>query len=210
MRKLAIYGASAPDVLKLVATINSKSPTWRDIVFLDDIKFPENTIFQGHPIVGNRNKIPQLKEENFYFINNVGSSIESMCKINDLLSSHDVKFANLIAPCVNLYRVTVGKGIMIYAGTYIGSNVIIGDFCMIRANCTINHDSIIGNHSFLASGVQMGGRVRIEKKSYIGIGAILRDQISVGEHAVIGMGSIVVADVPSHKTVYGNPAKVYR
>ena len=42
----------------------------------------------------------------------------------------------------------------------------------------------------------------------IGAGAVLLPKVRVGAHAIVGAGSVVVADVPPHAKVAGNPARV--
>lgn len=207
MKKLAIYGASAPDVVRLVDIINKHSPTWCDLAFLDDVKYPRESHFKGIPIVGNKNHIEELKTKDYLFINNVASSISAINKINSLLIQQNVFFANLIAPNTILDNVTIGKGIMIYPNVYLGCEVVLGDYCMVRANTSINNNVVVGDSCFFSAGVHIGGRCVIKSNCYFGIGSLVRDNLLINENCTIGMGSVVVRNIDKNSLVYGNPAK---
>jgi acetyltransferase-like isoleucine patch superfamily enzyme len=52
--------------------------------------------------------------------------------------------------------------------------------------------------------------VVIGRHAYLGCNSIVGPGVTVGEGAFVGEGAVVVADVPAHSVVYGNPARVVR
>ena len=50
--------------------------------------------------------------------------------------------------------------------------------------------------------------VRICRGAWIGQNACILKGVTVGEGAIVGISSVVVADVPAHTVVMGNPARV--
>jgi acetyltransferase EpsM len=129
----------------------------------------------------------------------------------ELLKSYgipDEKFAAFVHPSVMLARsATVGIGTAICAHTVVGSNARIGGWTTIREGCYIGHDVVVGDYNFLSAQVCFGGCSEIGDGSFFGMNSSLRDFTRVGDYCVVGMAANVVADVPSHKVVYGNPAR---
>lgn len=129
----------------------------------------------------------------------------------ELLRSYgipDEKFATFVHPSVMLARsATVGAGSAICANAVVGSNARIGRWTIIRSGCYVGHDVIVGDHSFLSSQVCLGGNSETGNGCFFGLNSSLRSFTRVGDYCFIGMAANVVADVPSHRLVYGNPAR---
>ena len=120
----------------------------------------------------------------------------------------DEKFATFIHPSVMLARsATVGIGTAICAHTVVGSNARIGKWTIIRCGCYIGHDVVVGDHNFFSAHACVGGNSEIGNGSFFGLNSSLRNFAKVGDYSTIGMAANVVADVPAHKVVYGNPAR---
>jgi acetyltransferase-like isoleucine patch superfamily enzyme len=54
------------------------------------------------------------------------------------------------------------------------------------------------------------GPVRIGRGAYLGCGSVIGPGVHVGEGAYVGEGAVVLADVPAHALVRGNPAELVR
>jgi len=80
----------------------------------------------------------------------------------------------------------------------------------------IGETAEIGDDVLLYHGVTLGGKSMRRKKRHptledgvtIGADATLLGDITIGENASVGAGAVVLSDVPSERTVTGNPAEV--
>lgn len=126
-----------------------------------------------------------------------------------------------------------GHGVLIRENSELGDNVLIGTNSVLDGNCkignnvsvqtdayitvytTIEDDVFIGprvvttNDKYMFYGAKLIGPT-IKKGARIGANATLLPGVVIGEGAVVGSGSVVTRDVPSGKTVAGNPARELR
>jgi acetyltransferase EpsM len=56
----------------------------------------------------------------------------------------------------------------------------------------------------------VAGNVRVGAGCELGSMSSIRQGTTIGSGCTIGMGSVVVADVPDHAVVVGNPARLLR
>lgn len=89
----------------------------------------------------------------------------------------------------------------ILAPTSIGSNVIIGNLC------NIGHGVVIEDGVWISVGTLIGGHTKIHSGATIAMAVSIRDNLIIGEEASIGMGTVVVKNVGSKDSMFGNPAK---
>ncbi|MDR1045199.1 MAG: acetyltransferase [Candidatus Adiutrix sp.] len=98
--------------------------------------------------------------------------------------------------CLVLNRVViepyskVGRHNVFYGGNYICHNTSIGDCNWFSAGCVV------------------AGEVQIGNRNFIGINASIRNGLTIGSTTTVGMGAVIVKDVKSDTTVFGNPAVV--
>ncbi len=52
--------------------------------------------------------------------------------------------------------------------------------------------------------------IRIGRRCFIGGGATILPGVTIGDECIVGAGAVVMADMPSHSVVGGNPARVLR
>lgn len=208
MEKLAILGASFFDIIKLIDAINRKNPTWNLIGFIDDKKELQGTRFGGYEVLGGRDLIPKLVQEDVYFIHNVAGDFNRIKMAGDLLDSYGCKIANLIHPDIDMNYVEIGHGCIFPEGTIIGSHTKIGNYVIARLRALISHDVTIGDYVFIGPGVVVGGNAVLEKGSYIGAGATIMQKRTVGEASLVGAGAVVTKPVAAYTVVAGVPARV--
>lgn len=104
--------------------------------------------------------------------------------------------------------VEIGALVKIARGTV--DDTVIEEGVRIDDGVHIAHNVRIGRNSVVIAQAQISGSVQIGNDCYIGPGVTVRDQVKIGEQSFVGIGSNVVADVPPHVVVMGNPARIVR
>jgi sugar O-acyltransferase (sialic acid O-acetyltransferase NeuD family) len=132
--------------------------------------------------------------------------------IAETSQSHpNATFETLIHPTAHVSpRAKIGMGTSIFANTYIGPSVSIGNYCVVNTASCIEHNSIIEDHAVVAPGVTMGGAVEIGSATTIGIGAVISNKVKIGHESIIGGNSFVNKDIPANVVAYGSPARIIR
>lgn len=114
------------------------------------------------------------------------------------------------------YGVTVGSYVKINAQVYVCTGVTIEDRVMLAAGVIFTNDRYPRAFDEDGEGLAFSGptddtlATRVCEGATIGAGAIIGPGLTIGAYAMVGMGSVVVADVPPHGLVCGNPARLQR
>ncbi len=101
----------------------------------------------------------------------------------------------------------IGQGSVICPKVVITCDIAIGKMVTINLMTTIGHDAKIGSWSTISAQCDITGYVEIKESVFIGSGARVIPKKKVGRSAIIGAGSVVIKEVSSHSTVFGNPAR---
>jgi len=129
-------------------------------------------------------------------------------QIVTFLSKKGAKYHKLIHPTSILgTNIKIGKGCIICPGCILTNDIQIGDFVFLNTNSTIGHDTTIGEFTSINGKVEITGEVEVGSGCLFGVGAKVIPQKNIGDNAIIGAGSVVIRNVPSGITVFGNPAK---
>jgi acetyltransferase-like isoleucine patch superfamily enzyme len=81
-------------------------------------------------------------------------------------------------------RVTVCAGAVVFAGTSIGDEVILGDQCHVRERSRIGDSSVIGRGSAVDNDVVVGDRVKVQTGVYLTAFSTVEDDVFVGPCAM--------------------------
>ena len=111
---------------------------------------------------------------------------------------------NLIHPNVDLNRVEIGVGNIIFSNCKLCSAVRIGDF-NIFYTVVVNHETIIGNYNLIAT-VTIGSRCKVGDFNLIGNGSTIANTAKIGNGNNIAAGSVVLKNIGDDKSVMGYPA----
>ena len=149
----------------------------------------------GYKILGGDNLIPELVNENTYFLITVGQikNYSIRKKIAKTLAENNAKLATIISSSAYVSKhahIEQGSVIMnhavINAKSKIGKNCIIntmsniehgvsiGDFCHISTCAVINGDSIIGSETFIGSNATISNGTSIKENSIISAGKFIK------------------------------------
>lgn len=104
-------------------------------------------------------------------------------------------------------KATIGHGNLIERGVSIGTKADISNHVSIGSHATIGNHSKIGDFTQVGAGSIIGAGVEIDSEVFIGSGVTIVAGIKIGKGARIGAGSVVISEVKSKETVFGNPAK---
>ena len=124
-----------------------------------------------------------------------------------------VKAGAVIGADVNLCDFTyveggavIGDRVTVKSGVYLWDGIVIEDDVFLGPNATFTNDR------FPRSKVYYDAyeRTVVKRGATIGAGAVILPGLTIGEGAMVGAGAVVVADVPPHAVVVGNPARVIR
>ena len=132
-------------------------------------------------------------------------------KVVESLMKKGAKFYTLIHPTAVIgTNVHVGKGVVMCPNCIVTNDVKLGDFVFINTSSTIGHDTVIGDFTSINGKVEITGNVIVGEECLFGVGAKVIPERRIGDRAVIGAGSVVIKNIPSNMTVFGNPAKNIR
>jgi acetyltransferase-like isoleucine patch superfamily enzyme len=119
-------------------------------------------------------------------------------------------------------NVTIGEHCNIGEGCFLESGVVIGDHVVVKNNIAIWDGVTIEDGAFLGPNMVFTNeleprsgypkeiaRTLVKKGASIGANATIVANRVIGEYAMVGAGAVVTKDVPSHRLVYGNPAKIH-
>ena len=149
MKDIVIYGAGGfgREIACLLKRINSKTPTWNLMGFIDD----------GLEI-GAENEYGKVLG-GVEYLNATASPINVVMSIGkpqtvkviiEKIKNPLVEFPNIIAPDVifmDADNLTMGKGNVFCSGCLVSCNAKIGDFNSFNDFVSIGHDTVIGNYN---------------------------------------------------------------
>ena len=102
----------------------------------------------------------------------------------------------------------VGANSVICRGTI--ENTVIGEGCSIGHRIGVGHNCLIADKVFIGAGSTLAGSVRLGSEAWVAPGCQILNKKNIGAGAIVGIGSVVVTDVESNSTVFGNPAAKVR
>ena len=73
----------------------------------------------------------------------------------------------------------VSTGAVVFAGTELGSRVIVGDQACVRERCAIGEDVVIGRGSLVENDTTVGARTKIQAEAYVTAYSTLEEDVFI-------------------------------
>ena len=201
-------GGTGRDIVGFIEQINSVSPTYECLGFLDDDPAKQGQVIAGVSVLGPIDSASQLGEAVFFDCFGSAGSYQDRQRLVEGLGISAERFESLIHPTAVIEpSCTIGPGCLVYPFTMVGPEASLGEHVIMLSHSVVHHDCSIGGYAIIASGCNISGSVEVGRSCYLGTGCSIREGIQVGDGALVGMGSVVVADVAPGTVVAGNPAR---
>jgi sugar O-acyltransferase (sialic acid O-acetyltransferase NeuD family) len=200
--EIVLYGGGghAKAVLEMAQAIGA----FRVAGIVDD-NIPEGTLVLGVPVLGGREKLPELIDRGIRLAaNGVGGIIDINVRVRlfELLEEMGFGLPILVHPRATVERSAyIADGVQVFASAYVGSSTILRARCMVNTGAIVSHDCEIGSYTHIAPGALLAGGVRVGERTLVGMGVTTAIGITVGHGARIGNGAILYADVPDKSII---------
>ena len=212
MQSVVIVGAGGfgREVLEIFKDQNRVSRQWNILGFIDENTEIHGKAINGYPVLGGLDWIQAHKEIDLSCVVTIGDS-RTRKEMVEKLAETSVQFCNAIHPSVIMSdSVSLGKGVIICAGSILTVNIVIGDHVHINTNTTIGHDAIIKDYCTVTATVKITGNTVLNEGVFMGTAAIMIPGVTIGSWTTIGAGAVVINDIPEKVVAVGMPAKAIK
>lgn len=195
-------GGLAREVALLIERINSVTPTWNLLGYVDNWDIGQ--VKYGYKVLGNNDILKELGT-----INCVVAIADPLIreKVVNELAGYNLSYPTLIDPSVIMGKdVVYGKGCIVLWWCDLTVDVKMGDYCFINGRSTVGHNVRMGNFCSINPSCNISGWVEIGDHSFVGVGATILEKKKIGKRVTIGAGSLVINNVKDDTTVFGVPA----
>ena len=205
---LLIYGSSGHAKVVLDAALGSG--VYRIAGLLDDDPGRHGRVVLGVRVLGGFHELEREAHRRCQIVLAVGSN-PARQELWRRLEPLGFTFARVVHPAAVVgQEVSLGAGIVVFAGAVINPGSTIGDHVIINTGATVDHDCQVGDFSHISPGAHLAGGVHVGTLAHVGIGASVIPGITIGEGATVAAGAAVVGNVAPGKTVGGVPAQEIR
>ncbi len=159
---------------------------------LDSKKNEDNVL--GYPVLGGDELIPNLVNDNNYFLITVGQikSYSIRQTIADNLKINKGKLAIVVSPLAYVSKhASIQDGSIIMNGAIVNAKSKVGKHCIINTKSNIEHGAIIGDFCHISTCAVVNGDSAIGKGTFLGSNATVSNGITIEENSVIGAGEFI-------------------
>ena len=158
-----------------------------------DSNCKENNLL-GYNRLGGDNLIPELVNENTYFLITVGQikSYSIRKNISKILIENNAKLATVISSLAYVSKHTqIGEGTIIMNHAVVNAKSRIGKNCIINTKANIEHGVSIGEFCHISTCAVVNGDSVIGSGTFIGSNATISNGISIKENSIISAGKFI-------------------
>ncbi len=213
MRPLVIVGAGAfaRETAELVHGINTITPGWNLLGFLDDDQRLHGHVIDGRRVIGALSWLDHHRGVSAVVCVGAPSRNGHRRPTIETLSVDDDWFATLVHPtAVVAHSSSIGVGSVIGAGAVLTADVELGRHVVVMPGAVLSAGTRVGDRSVIGVGARVSSGVEVGDDVYLGAGCTVRQQMSVGDSSVVTLGSVVTTSVPPGQLWSGHPAGFIR
>lgn len=208
MKNIVLYGAGglAKEIAQLIEDINSITPQWNILGYIDDVKGDCGEVINGYKILGTYSIMKDM-DRGTNVILAVGDPAVKR-KIYGNVLKYDPVFPVLIHPtAIVASTAALGEGAVVCAQTIVSVNAKIGRHVLLNAKSFIAHDVVIHDYCSCFINSIVNGSVTIGESAVIGSNSVILEKKAIGDRAKVGMGAVVMFDVEKDSIVMSRPSK---
>ena len=97
----------------------------------------------------------------------------------------------------------LSTGAVVFAGTKVGANAIIGDQACLRERCTIGDDVVIGRGSLVENDTAVGARTKIQADAYVTAYSTLEEDVFIAPCVVTTNDNFMGRTERRHELIKG-------
>ena len=164
-----------------------------NILGILDSNIKENNLL-GYKILGSDNLIPELVNENTYFLITVGQVKNYTIRKNIAknLQENNAKLATIISSLAYVSKhAHIEEGTIIMNHAVVNAKSRIGKNCIINTKSNIEHGVKIGDFCHISTCAVINGDSEVGKESFIGSNATISNGILIKENSIISAGKFI-------------------
>lgn len=208
MKKILLIGGGGHCKSVLDSMIERNE--YDDIAIIDKNQYIGKNVM-GISIIGSDEDLVRLFENGYkYAFITLGSIGDSSHRIRvfEIISKIGYEIPVIVDKSANLSKYSrLEQGVFVGKNSVINAGSVIKKGAIINSGAIVEHDCEIGEFSHISPGVVLGGGVFVGERCHIGINSSIKQEIYIGNDSIVGMGSVVLNNIKSKSTVYGNPCR---
>lgn len=204
-------GGFGREAAEVVRAINSVSPRWDLLGFLDDDSAVQGHDVGGVPVLGTISQLSDFPDARVVISTGHPGNYFTRKRIVKRLGVPVERYATLVHPSVTVpFSATVGPGSVLLAGVVLTTGLAVGSHVVVMPGVVFTHDDEVGPFTTFGAGAMLAGEVAIGEGAYVGSAVAIRQRVTIGAWSLVGMGSVVLEDVPAAEVWAGVPARRIR
>lgn len=212
MNEIAIYGAGGlgREVACLIRRINEVAPEWNFIGFFDDSKEPGSEVEHFGKCFGGIKELNNWNNPLFLVL--AFGNPRTLAQVYNKIINPNITFPNLFDPSfitTDPDSFEIGHGNIIQIGTYLTTNVSLGNFNLLNGSVAIGHDTKIGDYNVFMPGCKISGEVKIGKGNLFGAQSFVMQRTTIGAGVTLSPLSSLLKNPKDNSIYIGNPAKKF-